>query len=148
MTGQALAWWLVIQGMSLVTLPIAMVLFRNLPGRGYAFAKPLALVLAGYLYWLALTLHVLPNRPGSVAWVLIVITGLSVLIVLKRTAEVQEVARNRELLLYVVAVEVLFAISFGVACFLRSYVPEIVGTEKPMDFMLLNAVARDRFYPP
>jgi YYY domain-containing protein len=148
MTGQALAWWLVIQGMSLVTLPIAMVLFRNLPGRGYAFAKPLALLLGGYLYWLSLSLHILPNRPGSVAWVFIFLAAVSFVVLVNRKPEARQVMADSGLLSYVVAVEAVFALAFGAACFLRSFVPEVVGTEKPMDFMLLNAVARDRYYPP
>jgi uncharacterized membrane protein len=39
-------------------------------------------------------------------------------------------------------------VALGVAVFLRSFLPEIAGTEKPMDFMLLNAASRSRYYPP
>src|SRR5262249_41027843 len=49
---------------------------------------------------------------------------------------------------FVIAVEVVFFLSFFTAAHLKSYVPEIVGTEKPMDFMFLNSAARSRYYPP
>jgi YYY domain-containing protein len=148
MTGQVLAWWLVIQGMSLVTLPISVLLFRSLPGRGYAFAKPLALLLGGYLFWSALTLHLLPNRPGSVLWVFIFLAGVSLLVVMRRKQQLLQTVRDGGFLRYVIAVEAVFTLTFAAACFLRSFVPEIAGTEKPMDFLLLNAVSRSRYFPP
>src|SRR3972149_3591141 len=49
---------------------------------------------------------------------------------------------------FVVAVEVVFTGALFVAAHLRSYIPEIEATEKPMEFMLLNAASRGRYYSP
>src|SRR3972149_2411154 len=49
---------------------------------------------------------------------------------------------------FVVAVEVVFTGALFVAAHLRSYIPEIEATEKPMEFMLLNAASRSRYYSP
>ena len=57
MIAETFRWWLVLEGIGLLALPIALLLFRRLPGRGYAFAKPLGLLLGGYLFWLTLSLH-------------------------------------------------------------------------------------------
>ena len=66
--GETFRWWLVVEGIGLLGLPLAFMIFRRLPDRGYAFAKPLSILLGGYVFWLALSLHVLPNRPGSIVW--------------------------------------------------------------------------------
>ncbi|MCG8351604.1 MAG: hypothetical protein MI924_27880, partial [Chloroflexales bacterium] len=52
MTFQIFIWWLVSQSFGLVGLLFANVIFRSLPDRGYAFTKPLGLLLVGYASWL------------------------------------------------------------------------------------------------
>ena len=146
MTWQAFHWWLIVEAIGLIALPIALMAFRRLPGAGYAFAKPLGILLGAYLFWLALSLHILPNRPGSIVWVFLLLVAVDALLVRGRWPQLVQALRER--LGLIIAVEVLFALSFAVAVYLRSYVPEIGGTEKPMDFMLLNAASRSRFYPP
>jgi YYY domain-containing protein len=146
MTAQALGWWLIVQGIGLIALPIALLVFRRLPGAGYAFAKPLGILLTAYLFWLALSLHVLPNRPGSIVWVLLLLVAVDVFIIRRYGLELRALLESR--LGLIVAVELVFAFAFAIAVYLRSFIPEIGGTEKPMDFMLLNAASRDRYYPP
>ena len=146
MIAQALAWWLTVEGIGLLALPIALVVFRRLPGAGYAFAKPLGILLGAYLFWLALSLHVLPNRPGSIVWVFLLLAAVDYYLIKRRGAELRALLNER--LGFILAVEVVFAAAFAVAVYLRSFVPEISGTEKPMDFMLLNAASSSRYYPP
>ncbi len=43
-----ITWWLIVQVFAAAALPLAFRLFRHLPDRGYALAKPLGL-LAGHL---------------------------------------------------------------------------------------------------
>ncbi len=140
------AWWLVIEGISLLVLPISLLIFDRLPGRGYAFAKPVGLLLGGYLFWMALSLHLLPNRPGSIVWALLPLALVSGLILKQRWREI--LAQLRERIGFVIAVEVVFLVALFVAAYLRSFIPDIAGTEKPMDFMLFNAADRSRYYPP
>ena len=139
-------WWLAVSIIGLIALPIAMTLFRSLPGRGIAFAKPLGLLLTGYLFWLALSLHVMPNRPGTIVWALIALVAIDYLILRRRWPEYLEALRERAGL--VVAVEVVFFAGLFVAAHVKSFIPEIAGTEKPMDFMFLNAAGRSTYYPP
>ncbi|HEU0073468.1 MAG TPA: DUF2298 domain-containing protein, partial [Dehalococcoidia bacterium] len=146
MIAETFAWWLVIEAVGLVALPIAFVLFQRLPGAGYAFAKPLGLLLTGYLFWLALTAHALPNRPGSIVWVLLALVAVDFLIWRRRGPEIRRGLESR--LGLIVAVEAVFFLALFIGAHIRSYVPEIAGTEKPMDFMFLNALDRSRYYPP
>ncbi len=143
---ETFAWWLVLEAFGLVALPIAFVLFRRLPGAGYAFAKPLGLLLTGYLFWLALTAHILPNRPGSIVWVLLLLVAIDILIWRRRGTEIRDAFKSRFGL--ILAVEAVFLVALFAGTHIRSYIPEIAGTEKPMDFLYLNAVDRSRFYPP
>ncbi len=143
---ETFAWWLVLEGVGLIALPIALVVFRRLPGAGYAFAKPLGLLLCGYVFWLALSLHVLPNRPGSVVLVLLCLVAVDLILIKRQGTALAAALRGR--LGLIVAVEVVFTLALFGGGHLRSFIPEIAGTEKPMDFMLLNAASRSAYYPP
>lgn len=143
---EALRWWIVVSLIGLIALPIVLVLFRSLPGQGIAFAKPLGLLLMGYLFWLAVSLDVLPNRPGSAAWVLIALLAIDIVLVRWRGAELRDALMQHWRL--IVAVEVVFFVAFFTAGHIKSFIPEIQATEKPMDFMLLNTAARSASYPP
>src|SRR3989337_1666612 len=110
---ETLAWWLVVEGIGVLALPLAFVLFRRLPDRGYAFAKPVGILLGGYLFWLALTARVLPNRPGTIVWCFIVLAAISGLIYWNRKQEILDELRHR--MHVIVAVEVTFTVGFFVA---------------------------------
>ncbi|HEY7465403.1 MAG TPA: DUF2298 domain-containing protein, partial [Dehalococcoidia bacterium] len=127
-------------------LPIAFLLFQRLPGAGYAFAKPLGLLLTGYLFWLALTAHLLPNRPGSIVWVFLGLAAIDWLLLRRRWRETLALLESKAGL--ILAVEIVFTVAFFVGSHIKSYIPEIAATEKPMDFMLLNTADRSRYYPP
>ena len=139
-------WWLVISVIGLIALPIAMTLFRRLPGQGIAFAKPLGLLLTGYLFWLLLSLHLMNNRPGTIIWVLIALAALDYLLLRRHWREYLEALQERQGLF--IATEVVFLVGLFVAAHIKSFIPEISGTEKPMDFMFLNASSRSTYYAP
>jgi YYY domain-containing protein len=48
----------------------------------------------------------------------------------------------------VIANEALFALAFVLFALFRAYNPEIMGTEKPMEFAFLNAILRSDTFPP
>jgi YYY domain-containing protein len=146
MMAETFRWWLAIEAIGLVALPLTLLLFRSLPGRGYAFAKPLGLLLIGYLFWLTLTLHVLPNRPGSIVWVMLVVLLVDYFILRRRWAELWRAILERRG--FVIACEIVFFAGLFVAGHIKSQIPEIQATEKPMDFMFLNAASRSTYYPP
>jgi YYY domain-containing protein len=95
---------------------------------------------------MALSLHVMPNRPGTIVWALIALCAVDYLILRRRWREYLEALRERAGL--VLAVEVVFLAGLFTAAHIRSFIPEIAGTGKPMDFMFLNAASRSTYYPP
>ena len=72
----ALIWWLLLQLFGLVGLPLAFRLLGNLPDRGYAFARPLGLLLTGYLLWLGGSLGFWRNSVGGTLLAALIVAGV------------------------------------------------------------------------
>jgi uncharacterized membrane protein len=152
--GNTLKWWLVVQVLGLLALPLAFRALRWLPGRGYGLAKPLGLLLSGYLLWLLGTFGLLRNTTGGAILALLLVGGLSVAVYLRaerpgpgeKPHHLGAWLRSHQAL--VIATEVVFALAlFGWAYF-RAHNPQIVATEKPMEFAFLNSILRDASLPP
>jgi YYY domain-containing protein len=139
-------WWAAVFLVGLAALPLTFAFFRFLPDRGYAFSKPLGLVLMTYVLWIGATAHILPNSRVSLILILLGIGVASVVVVWRQRDELRAFIRDR--FRYILLVEALFAVSLAVAVSLRSYVAEINWTEKPMDFAFLNAILRADSFPP
>ncbi len=143
---ETLVWWVMVQVVGLAALPLCLTLFRRLPDRGYALSKPFALLLVGYLFWVLNVMRVLPNTTGGISLVLVLFFLASGYLLWRRRDELLAFVRERWWL--IAAIEALFFLAFVTAAYLRSYVPDLGGTEKPMDFMFLNAVTRGEGFPP
>jgi YYY domain-containing protein len=141
-----LLWWLIIQALGLAALPLAWRVFRNLPDRGYAFARPLGLLLAGYVLWLGGMSGVLANSRGTIA---VIVAALGVVCwAMSRSDWADMLAafrRNRRLVL---VYEGLFLGVFVLWAVFKAYNPEIAYTEKPMEVAFLNAILRSERFPP
>lgn len=143
---ETLVWWLMLQVVALASLPLCLTLFRRLPDRGYTMSKAFGLLLLGYLFWILNVMHILPNSTTGIIWVLIPLFAVSGFVGWRRREELLEFWRERWWLIY--AAEALLFVAFITAAYLRSFTPDIGGTEKPMDFMFLNAVTRGDHFPP
>jgi len=139
-------WWLVVQAVGLAAFPLTFAFFRFLPDRGYAFTKPLGLVLMTYVLWIGVTAGVLPNSRVSLILILVGMGLASLIVAARGRDELRAFIRDR--FRYILLIEALFAVSLVVAVSLRSYVAEINWTEKPMDFAFLNAILRADSFPP
>jgi len=147
-----LLWWLVFQLIGLAVLPLAFRFFHRLPDRGYTFARPLGLLLVGYLFWLGNSLGVLRNRWGGVLLVLIVVAGLSWLAYRRWPGRDEArllpwLAQHWRL---VVVVEVVFALALVGWAWVRGYSPDLMttGGEKFMEIAFINAILRSETFPP
>jgi hypothetical protein len=78
--GAVIVWWLAVQVVGLLALPLTYRVFKGLPDRGYALARPLGLLLAGYIFWLLGSLGILRNDLGGVIAALVMLAGLSLYI--------------------------------------------------------------------
>ncbi|HEY3229303.1 MAG TPA: DUF2298 domain-containing protein, partial [Roseiflexaceae bacterium] len=171
MTTQIFIWWLVAQALGLAGLPLARFAFRALPDRGYAFAKPLGLLLTGYVAWLIAMLGLAPFGAPLLVLSALAVGGIG-LFVTRRTMnderrttndETHHTARfsilNSQFSIpqnwrMILGYEALFALALVFLALLRSrdfdgFVgPNPWGTERPMDYALLNAIFRSASFPP
>ena len=138
-------WWLIVEVMGLITFPVAFVFLGRLPDKGYSFNKALGLLLIGFFLFIGATVGVITNSRGGVLVILVLLAIAAAVIVARRRGELANFLKERWA--YILLVEVMFALFFVMAAWLRSYVPEISGTEKPTEFAFFNAVLRSDNFP-
>ncbi|HBY96713.1 MAG TPA: hypothetical protein DEP84_22665, partial [Chloroflexi bacterium] len=145
-----LIWVLGVLLMGLVGLPYVWLVAGPLPDRGYAFARPLGLLLVGWLVWWLASLKLVTFSVGGIALsvVLLALGGAAITLV-RRRAFVAWLEANRRLL---VIEEGLFWAFFVLVLSVRWANPDlwhpVLGGEKPMDFAFLNAIIKSVYFPP
>jgi YYY domain-containing protein len=148
----AIVWWLTIEILGLVALPVAAVLLRPLPDRGYAVSKVLGILLTGWLAYTLAMMKVLQFGRGSLALCVVVLAAFSGWLLYRndRALLSELVARFRtgRFIRYIVTAEVLFALSYTIWAVVRAFNPDIFAQEKFMDFGFLNAILKSGNFPP
>ncbi len=131
--------------------PLAFRLLRHLPDRGFAFARPLGLLISGYILWLGATFGLLQNNVGGilVAMGLVLVGGLA----WQQSTGPEEPtmwAWLRREWRYALAVELLFTAALVGWAIFKAYNPRIetAGGEKWMEIAFINATLRSDFFPP
>lgn len=144
-----LVWWLIVTLLGWTAFPLAVRFLNRLPGRGYALSKALGLLLVSYVFWLLCSLKLLPNNVGGILIAWAVVLALSALFYRRGGAGLPELQRViRERWRYILATEILFFIGLAGWAAFRAFDPDLVGTEKPMEFAFLNAILRSDTFPP
>ncbi|MFQ5826595.1 MAG: DUF2298 domain-containing protein, partial [Dehalococcoidia bacterium] len=83
---------------------------------------------------------------GSIAIILATLALLSLFLFLRRRREMAlYLSQNRRV---IIITEALFLVAFLLWAGVRAQNPEIVGTEKPMDFAFLSSILRASYFPP
>ena len=148
----AIIWWITLELLGLIAIPLAAVLLRALPDRGYSASKILGLLLTG---WLAYTLSMIPILPFT-RWALslcaLAVAGVSTWLLYRHGRsllnELSAHFRTRSMVRYIISAEVLFAVLYIIWAIVRAYQPNIVDQEKFMDFGFLNAILKSGTFPP
>lgn len=150
--GDALIWWLTIELLGLLAVPLAAALLPHLPDRGYAAAKPLGLLLVGWLAYLLAMLHLLPFERLTLVGCGLALGALSGWLLLRDgralLGEFRTRLRRPAFLRYLISAEVLFTLAFAVWALVRAGNPNIVEQEKFMDFGFLNTILKSGMFPP
>ncbi len=141
-----LKWWLALTVLGWLFWPLAASIFRHSPGRGYAYARALGLILLSYIYWLLGVAGVLPNTDGALWIVVAVFVCLGGFFWWRRRRELGCLLRRKWR--YVFAIEGLFFLTAIVYGAYKMYQPAIRHTEQPMDFAFLNGILRSPRMPP
>lgn len=141
------SWWLLLLLVSFAALPVTLRALRFLPDRGYAFAKPFALLLWVYPFWLLASLGFLQNNFGVLAFLLGALAAASWGL-LRGSGEHSAIAWLRANWKYALVVEGVFLAAYLAFAYFRAFNPEISNTEKPMEFMFLNSILQSQTFPP
>ncbi len=145
----ALRWWIGLTFLGALAWPLAYVLLRRLPDRGFAFLRPVGLLVGAYVYWLAGTLGFSGNHSGGLVLAFLVLGGLSWLAYRRRPAGDPPLrdwlrANWRAAL----AIELFFTATFALWVWARAQNPSIAATEKPMELAFLSGVGLSPSFPP
>ena len=134
-------WWLVLEVIGFLTLPISCYFCRNLKDFGYCVSKPLGLLLVTYISWIISI--VVGYSYISILVSLLVIAVFSFLIYIKKGFAHFD---NK----YIIKFEVIFLFAFLIFALIRAYSPDIywTGGEKFMDMTFINSMLRTTGFPP
>ena len=143
-------WFLLIQGLGLIALPISWRVLRRLPDRGYILAKPMGAVIVALVIWLMVWTRLVMNT-ALTAWVALALTaGFGGWLWWRYRAELPGwLARHRRLIL---VEEGLFVGVYLVWVLFRVGNPDLwhpyFGGEKPMEMTQLLGILKSPYFPP
>ncbi len=141
------SWYLLISLLGLVSLPVVYRFFQHLPSRGLAFARPLGLLIWGFIFWLFTSLGILQNNAGGQAIAFGVLLAIAIWASKGgRFAQLKSWLRQNARTL--LAMELLFLGMFLFWTIIRGMNPEVAYTEKPMELAFINSILRSPAFPP
>lgn len=143
-----LTWYLALQFLSLVGLPLTFAWLRRLPSRGYAAAKALGVLLTGVIFWWGSLMHLWGNTSAAVIVAAGALLGVGLWAMRGHWSEVADWWRvNRG---FVLLTEAIFLGALLLWAAVRAAQPQLetAGGEKWMEIALLNAVLRSANFPP
>lgn len=144
-----LAWFLVIEVVGLLTLPLTLLAFRRFADRGFILGKSLGLLLATWGAWMLASLRVAPFTWWSVLAIVALIGVVSSVLASRSWLQLRRFVQTRWRLL--AFEEALFWILFALLLYARLHNPDLwhpgTGGEKPMDVAYLNAIVRTPYFP-
>lgn len=145
-----LVWLLAVELIGFLALPLCLVLFGPLAGRGYLLSKILGLLIVSFAAWLMASIGVMDFSRASVIVAMLILAAISALVGWRRREELTSFIRENMRLILVM--EALFLVAFLAFLAVRVANPDLWhpfrGGEKPMDFAYLNAVTRSTVMPP
>jgi len=142
-------WFLILEAIGLLALPITLTAFGRLADRGYIFSKAIGLLIAGWGAWMIASLHLVPFTWWAIVAVMVLLALISGWIVRERRAELLAFVQERWRLLLLE--EGLFWAFFLLSLAIRWRNPDLwhpsLGGEKPMDLAYLTAIVRTPYFP-
>jgi len=143
-------WWLAIQVLGLLALPLTTVVFHRLADRGYVLSKTLGLLVVAFLVWVAASYRILTNSLPTTLGACLVLGLVSLSLFWRRKEEMVALWRERGRL--ILLSEVLFGAAFLLFVGIRLLNPDLWhpwnGGEKSMEFAFLNAITKSAYFPP
>ena len=137
-------WWLVLEIIGFLALPVSFYLCKNLNDHGYSVSKPLGLLLTTYLSWI---ISIITGYSYFSVLSSFILTGIISLLIYFIYLKKRQILVDKK---YILKFEILFLIAFIIFAIIRAYSPEIywTGGEKFMDMTFINSLLRTTEFPP
>ncbi|RMH00734.1 MAG: hypothetical protein D6706_03145 [Chloroflexi bacterium] len=146
----AIVWWLAVVLFGWLAFPVAWVVLRGLPDRGYVLARILSFLLISWFGWILASMGLLPNTRETLWLGTAVLGGISLFIFWHNRQEMLAFIRKNQT--YLIVAEslgiALFIILIGVRLGNPDVWDIIWGGEKPMDLTYFTAVLKSTTFPP
>lgn len=139
--------WALVEVLGLMCLPLTITVFHNLPDRGWAFSKAIAMAVLAFCVWLPLMcVQALLFSRLFIAIVLLILLVFSAIGFIRvRRALIALVRAN---IFYFIVCEAIFLGMVFLLGWIRSYGPNIQNFEMFMDEGFLAAIMRSPHFPP
>ncbi len=156
-----IVWLLFLEILGLLAFPIAFLVFRNFPDRGFVLGKTLGILLLGYAVWISVSLGIATYDRGVIALMAAFLAVVSALLYARFGRAILAFVRAEWR--RVLVGEIVFLAGFALFVLLRAWFPDLahqnspvsasnlgVGRmgEKQMELAFLNAIVRSRVFPP
>jgi YYY domain-containing protein len=145
-----ITWWLVVQALGLLALPLTTLVFHRLRDRGYILSKTMGLLIVAFLVWVVASYRLLTNSLPTTLGVCLLLGLASLYVFWRRRESMLGLWRERKRL--ILLSEALFAGTFLFFVGLRVLNPDLWhpwnGGEKSMEFAFLNAITKSAYFPP
>ena len=146
----ALVWFIVVEVIALVSVPLCFIAFRPLADRGWLMSKAVGLLIVGLGVWLLASLELMAFSRSTAFAVLMAFAAVNAVLLIANRDEIAEFLKRRWKT--VAVAEVVFLAAFVAFVIIRMANPDLWhpyrGGEKPMDFAYLNAVLKSVHMPP
>jgi uncharacterized membrane protein len=139
--------WALVEVIGLLCLPLTLIVFRNLPDRGWAFSKSLGVTIFTFAIWLPLMcFHELPYSQ-TFLWaigVLLLVISLAGFWLIRHS--IRRVLNGKRS--YLLLTEGIFLGMLALLGFLRQFRPDIRSWEGLMDEGIIAGIMRSPHFPP
>lgn len=137
-------WWLVLEIIGFLALPVSFYLCRDMKDQGYCVSKPLGLLLTTYFSWI---ISVFTGYSYFSVLFSFALTGIISLLFFFIDMKKKHIPLDKK---YIFKFEILFLAAFIIFAIIRAYSPEIywTGGEKFMDMTFINSMLRTTEFPP
>ena len=142
-------WYLSINSIALIFLPLTFSLFKKFWDKGYIFSKIIGVLIFSYLTFTLGVLKILPftNTSFLIIFSLIILTNF-IFFFFNKNCFKKFIQVLKEKYKFFVFEEILFLIILISWSFVRGFAPDLEGLEKYMDWGFINTILRSRFSPP
>jgi len=141
--GYIFKWWFMSLLIGIFAFPLSFYLFRKTYDKGYFFSKIIAILVVGYFSWL---LGFFKFGTGTIWLSILILIGMSAFAFMKVKNDILDFIKEKFAL--IIIAELFYFFIFFLYAIFRMYQPDIIGTEKFMDFAFMNAISRAGSMPP